>query len=408
MALAASAPASSDLKVIGLIGTGHFASHFYHLVLPPLFPLLRTELGASWAELGLLSSVFFAASGLSQAPAGFLVDRFGAHRILILGLALLTVSIGLMGLMPGWAALIPLAALAGIGNSVFHPADYAILGKQVRPERMGRAFSVHTIGGTLGWAAAPVFVTLLATSFGWRIALLGAAVPGLLILAALLASRPDIAIPTGHEQARASGAAAQGSLLGTLFGRAILGCFFFFALQSIAMIALQGFLPATLVQLHGVPLVLGTTAVTTFILGSAVGTGIGGLLADRSGRQDWLMSGGLGIGAVCMLAVGFLPLNDAMLLALVAVAGAAVGATTPSRDLMVRAAAPVGSTGKVFGFAYSGLDLGATFAPTLVGLLLDRGQPQLVLVMAAVATFLSILVTWLITSARQVKPAGAA
>ncbi|HEX2527490.1 MAG TPA: MFS transporter [Geminicoccus sp.] len=406
MASAAVRQPSSDLKVIGLIGAAHFASHFYHLALPPLFPILKGELGVSWAELGVLTSVFFAASGLCQAPAGFLVDRFGAHWVLIAGLTLLATATGLSALAPGWATLIPLSALAGIGNSVFHPADYAILGRRIRPDRMARAFSVHTIGGTLGWAVAPIFIVTAAEFLGWRAALLGAAVPGLLIAAILFVSRPDIAIPTTVELAKDTRVVAGRELMRALFSTAIIGCFAFFALQAISMITLQSFLPSVLVQLRDMPLVVGTTAVAAFMIGSAVGTGIGGVIADRGVPPDRLMTMGLGASALCILAVSQFPMPQSLLLTLIALSGALAGATTPARDLMVRAAAPIGSAGKVFGFAYSGLDLGATLAPTFVGMLLDRGQPRLVLLITAAATALSILAARVVGSATAGKRSG--
>lgn len=408
MASSMVAKTPSDLKVIGLIGVAHMGSHFYHLVLPPLFPILKDELGVSWAELGVLSSAFFAASGLSQAPAGFLVDRFGAHRVLILGMALLAVATGLIGVAPGWSTMIPLAILAGMGNSVFHPADYAILGRRVSPHRMGRAFSVHTIGGALGWAAAPIFVTAVAALLGWRAALVAAAIPGLVITAMLVLSRPDITIPTTRDLAQHARVAGGGDVARALFGPAILGCFLFFALQSISQITLQSFLPSIMIQLNGTPLLVGTTAVTMFIVGSAVGTGIGGMLADRSSQHGWLLGAGLGASALCILAIAVLPIGEPELLALATLAGAFAGATMPSRDLMVRAAAPPGATGKVFGFAYSGLDLGATFAPTFVGFLLDRGQPELVVILAAAATALSILAARMVGSASAARQVGAA
>ena len=156
------AAAGRDVRVISLVGAAHFSSHFYHLVLPPLFPVLKDAFGVSYAELGLLMTLFFGASGLAQTPAGFLVDRIGADRVLIGGVALLATAMGLCAFAPSYAALLPLAVLAGIGNSVFHPADYAILTHRVTPGRMARAYSVHTIGGTLGWAAAPLFVVGIA------------------------------------------------------------------------------------------------------------------------------------------------------------------------------------------------------------------------------------------------------
>lgn len=381
-----------DARVIGLIGAAHFGSHFFHLVLPPLFPLLKGALGVTYAELGLLMTLFFAASGLAQTPAGFLVDRLGADRVLIGGLAMLAGAILLSGLVPGYAALLPLVLLAGLGNSVFHPADYAILSHRVAPNRMARAFSVHTIGGTLGWAAAPAVVVALAELASWRTALVVAGLIGLAIVALLALFRDDLryalATPGPRAAARATHHAAY---LRLLLSAPVLMCFGFFALYATALMALQGFLPLGLSRAHAVPLVVATATITAFMLGSAAGTIAGGILADRRGGYRAIIAGGLGASAAVILVLGYLAVPDALLLALVGLAGAASGLITPSRDMLVRAAAPPGASGKVFGFVYSGLDLGGTLAPLLVGLLMDMRQPRAVFWVVAVATAAGIL-----------------
>ncbi len=383
-------PVARDVAVIGLVGTAHFSSHFFHLVLPPLFPLLRESLGVSYAELGFVMTLFFATSGLAQTPAGFLVDRHGATRVLIGGVTLLAAAIGLMSLVPSYPWLLPLAVAAGLGNSVFHPADYAILGQRVSPTRMGRAFSVHTIGGTLGWALAPAFVIVVAEATGWRSALAAAAALGLAVALLLLRRRADI---VHHPRVTPTGAAGPTrDRLRLFLAGPILACFLFFCLLAMSFMAMQSFMPLALHQLHDVPLAVATATLTAFMLGSALGTAAGGVLADRHGQHQAIIAAGMLVGAGILLSVGYLPLPAPSLLALVAAAGFALGAMTPSRDMLVRAAAPPGASGKVFGFVYSGLDLGGTIAPALVGLLLDAGRPRAVFWVIALASLLAVAV----------------
>jgi MFS family permease len=383
-------PVARDVAVIGLVGTAHFSSHFFHLVLPPLFPLLRESLGVTYAELGLLMTLFFATSGLAQTPAGFLVDRHGASRVLIGGVTLLAAAIGLMSLVPGYPWLLPLAVVAGLGNAVFHPADYAILSQRVAPARMARAFAVHTIGGTLGWALAPAFVILVAEAAGWRAALAAAAALGLAVSLLLLRRRADIVHRPRAAASRAT--ATTGDRLRLLLTAPILACFLFFALLALSFMAMQSFMPLALHRLHDVPLTVATATLTAFMLGSALGTAAGGVLADARGHHQAIIAGGMLMGAGILLGVGYLPLPAPGLLGLVAAAGFALGAMTPSRDMLVRAAAPPGASGKVFGFVYSGLDLGGTLAPVLVGLLMDAGRPRAVFWIIALASLLAVMV----------------
>lgn len=384
-------PGGRDIGVIAIVGAAHGGSHFFHLVLPPLFPLLGAEFAVGYAELGLLVSLFFAVSGLCQTPAGFLVDRVGAARVLVGGLVCLGLGALLAALAPSYAAMLPAAALMGLGNSVFHPADYAILGHHVAPRRMARAFSVHTVGGTIGWAIAPVIVAGTATISSWRMALLVSCLIGLGLAALTLAHRRSLETPGHREPAQHGRAAAVAGHLRLFGSRPILLCFLFFALQATALIALQGFMPLSLHQLFGLEMVAATATVTAFMTGSAFGTIAGGMLADHSGQLQRIIVGGLALAAVILFLVGRVPLPDPILFAAVALAGALAGATTPSRDLLVRASAPPGASGKVFGFVYSGLDLGATLTPTVIGALLDAGHSGAVFVFAPVAMALSIL-----------------
>lgn len=392
-------PLAQDLRIIGVVGIAHGGSHFFHLVLPPLFPLLKTAFGVSYTELGLLMSVFFAASGLLQTPAGFLVDRIGAARVLAAGLLLLGLGGILASLAPSFALLLPAAVLMGLGNCVFHPADYAILGHHVAPSRMARAFSVHTVGGTIGWAIAPLFVAAVAALASWRVALLLSGLIGLLLAAMVLAHRDVLETPAHRASAAAGGARVRP--LQVFTSGAILLCFAFFALQATSFIALQSFMPLALHQLYGLEMVIATATVTAFMIGSAAGTMAGGVLADRSGRHQGIIVGGLALAALLFFLIGRVDLPALLVVAVVALAGALAGLTTPSRDMLVRAAAPAGASGKVFGFVYSGLDLGATLTPALVGTLLDAGQPGALFVLVPAVMLLSILTATTIPTRRS-------
>jgi len=383
-------PVHRDATVIGLVGLAHFLSHFFQLSLAPLFPLIKEEFGVPYTALGLVISVFYGASGLAQTPAGFLVDRIGARRVLLSGVTLLAVAIGLASLAPTFGALLPLAALAGLGNSVFHPADYSILTRKVSEGRLGRAYSVHAVSGNLGWALAPVVVVSLAAGWGWRTAL---GVVGILGCVAALALATQEALADDRAaaaKARPSETATLSNLqLLTLPG--VLACFAYFALLSLALTGVQTFMVSATVTLYGIPLATATGALTAYLLASAIGIVVGGRLADRTARHDLVAATGMGGGALLMLAVSTGGLPVPLLLGAITVAGFSSGVTSPSRDMLVRAATPRGASGRVFGFVYSGLDLGGSAGPLMFGWLLDHGEPRAVFVLIAALLALTIV-----------------
>jgi FSR family fosmidomycin resistance protein-like MFS transporter len=367
-----------DVQVIGLVGGAHFFSHFFQLSLAPLFPLVKADLGVSYVALGLAITVFYATSGVCQTPAGFLVDRVGAGRVLVGGLGLVALAVGLVGLVPGYWALLPLAALAGVGNSVFHPADYAILNARVSDRRLGQAYSVHSIGGTLGWAAAPTLVLPVAALWGWRRALLVAAALGIGAVAVLAWQRDRLTDRAGLRGGVAGPARRELPGVELFFAPAILASFAYFALTAFAFVGVQTFMTSALAALYEAPLVAATGALTAFLISSALGVLAGGRLADRTARHDVVAVIGVSTAAALMLAVASGRLLLLLVVAAIALAGFAVGITAPSRDMLVRAATPRGAAGRVFGFVYSGLDLGSSTGPLLFGWLLDHGEPRAV------------------------------
>lgn len=376
-----------DVKVIGLVGSAHCLSHFFQLVLPPLFPLLKAEFDVSYATLGALVSIFYVASGVCQFGAGFAVDRFGARPVLLGGIGLVAGGALMAGLVPDVYWLFPLALVMGIGNGVFHPADFAVINANVAPRRLGYAYSTHGIGGSLGYALAPVVSYGLGSVIGWRHALLVLGALGLVALAALatqraaLASRAHDAIAPRHT--------LSGSI--ELFKqRAILLCFLYFAVLTLGTIGIQTFSGTALNAAYSVPLALATSALTAYLLGNTAGIFAGGVLATHTAHHDRVAACGLFGGGLLMLLVGVLPAVASYAIPLFAVTGFALGATGPSRDMIVRNATPRGAAGRVYGFVYSGLDLGATIAPVAVGALLDHHEPRAAFVAIAVCLFLAI------------------
>lgn len=393
----------ADAKVIGTVGSVHALSHFFQLVLPPLFPLLRAEFGVSYATLGALLSVFYVSSALCQFGAGFAVDRFGARPMLLAGLGLLAGGTLAAGLVPGVGWLFPLVVLMGIGNGVFHPADFAVLNASVNPRRLGHAYSTHGIGGSLGYALAPVVSFGLASLFGWRAALLACGALGLMALAVL-------AIQRGALDSRKHGLVVpKHTLSGSLElfrQRPIVLCFAYFCVLTIATIGITTFLGTSLNAAYGLPLAMGATAITAYLLGSASGVLAGGFLAARTTRHDRVAATGVAIGAVLILSLAVFASLTAWTIPLLAFTGLALGATGPSRDMIVRGATPKGASGRVYGFVYSGLDLGSSLAPVAMGAMLDHGSPRLVA--AAIAVFLFVAIGTVVQVRQSARPGSAA
>ena len=388
-----------DARVIGIVGSAHALSHFFQLALPPLFPLLRAEFGTSFATLGALVSVFYVASGACQFGAGFAVDRYGARPVLLGGIALLAGSALAAGFVPTVYWLFPLVALMGLGNGVFHPADFAVLNANVSPRRLGHAYSTHGIGGSLGYAIAPVVSFGLGSTLGWRTALVTMGLAGLIGLAALASQRELL-------RSRAHGAPVPQHTLAAslrLFRqRPILLCFAYFCVLTIATIGIQTFAGTGLNAAYDIPLAVATSAITAYLLGSTAGILAGGFLAARTTRHDRVAASGLAIGAALILSIAAAPALAPWAIVIFALTGFTLGSTGPSRDMIVRAATPPGASGRVYGFVYSGLDLGATISPVAIGVLLDHGSARVVF--AAIACFLLLAIATVVQVRRSSVP----
>jgi FSR family fosmidomycin resistance protein-like MFS transporter len=397
----ASPPARHDLEAIALIGFVHGVSHFFHLLLPPLFPWLMRDFGLSFTGIGATMTIFFVVSGTGQALAGFLVDRFGAAKVLGAGIACFLLAALLLAVVDGYPGLTLVAALAGLGNSVFHPADFTVLNRHVSPPRLGHAFSIHGLSGNLGWALAPVFMTGIAATLGWRTAALAAALLAALALLLLFCCRRSLADPAGSRDAGPQGQAGPATTLSSPFAflqsGAVWMCFAFFFLITTAFGAIQNFATPILQHLHDLSLAAGATALSAYLVGGAAGILSGGFLAQR-GRHERLIAAALGTAALLVVALATLPLPQWAVLPLMVGIGYCTGIAGPSRDLLVRRAATSrfgqAAYGRVYGFVYSGLDAGLALAPLAFGAFMDGGRFAAVLIGIAVLQGLAILTAW--------------
>jgi MFS family permease len=398
----AAAQSARDVRIMSLVGLAHGSSHFFQLALPPLFPLVKDALGVGYGELGFVMAVFFTVSGFAQVAAGFVVDRFGPQKVLPVGIALFGAATVAAGFAQGLWGLMPFAVLAGLGNSVFHPADYAVLTARVTPRLMARAYGVHSVMGTLGWAAAPVTMIGLASRFGWRAALIGTGLAGI-AFAALIALEHRQLRADVHHPAQGTPHERPGNWR-LLMTAPILSCFLYFALLSVAQGGTQNFLPTLLPLVQGVTYGLAASATTLYLVGSAAGSLAGGVVADLTPNHARIVGLGLAGAGVATLIIGYVALSTPILLSTVALTGFLTGATTPSRDMLVRAATPKGATGKVFGFVYSGLDLGSVVAPLIIGAMLDRDLARATFAVMAAGLLLTIASAFLVDRQRPAPP----
>ena len=384
--VAITADARSDARVIGLVSVAHFFSHFYFLVLPPLFPVLKETYGVSFAALGLLMSAMNVGTGLLQPAMGVVVDRIGGKTVLIWGLALHAAAIAAIGFTSSYGAILALMALAGIANSVYHPADYAILSASVDKRRIGRAFSIHTFAGYLGFAVAPVAIGALTVPLGWRGALVATGAAGLLAAALLLWQKDAFADERASETAR-SGAGLGGDLLRS---PAIWLSFLFFTLIAAGSSGLNGFSVSALDLMWETPFWAATTGLSVYLFAGAAGVLLGGFIADRTRRHGTVAVLCL-LGTALMFAVvAVADLGIGGLMAAMTVTGLMNGIIQPSRDMMVRAVTPPGSIGKVFGFVTSGFNVGGALAPLGYGALLDHGEAAAVFWAIAALNLLAV------------------
>jgi MFS family permease len=375
----------SSLRTLVGISTAHWVSHFHMFVLPMLFPFLKQQLGVGYIELGFALTLFAVVSGLTQAPIGYLADHIGSRKILLMGLTLGGFSLIMLGLHLSYSWLIASAVLLGLANSVYHPADYAILSAHMDEARMGRAFSIHTFAGYLGAAVAPAIVAaLLATTGGLGALIVTGAIGPLVALLLVVIGIPDAS--AAHRSASGAPAAKQ-----NIIAPALIMLTIFFTLLSLSSAGIGNFGVVALIGGYGVSYSDANIALTAFLAASAIGVLAGGFLADHTHRHGQVAAACFAVNAVIVLAIAAVTLPSLLLTAAMASAGFLGGVIAPSRDMLVRNAAPAGAAGRAFGIVSTGFNLGGIISPLLFGWIMDQNLPHWVFGISAAFMILTVL-----------------
>jgi MFS transporter, FSR family, fosmidomycin resistance protein len=388
---------SQDAKVIGLVSLAHAMSHFSHLLLVPLFPIFQKEFALSFSQLGLLVTVFFVVSGIGQALSGFLVDKVGARPVLFSAIGVFVLAALVAANAQGYPWLIAAAALAGLGNSPFHPCDFTILNQRVSPPRLGHAYSTHGISGSLGWAIAPMFYAGLTSFVGWRNAYLSAALLYAAVLLVLWINRESFRtdiFKTTEVNVKASVDALKESPFAYLKLPVVWWCFGFFMLSTVTLAMVQSFSVPVLKALHGISFEMATLTLTAYLLCGALGILVGGFIASSQAKRGISSDKAImicyliGTALLVLCATGILGSAGTMIA--LAATGFVVGIGNPSRDMMVKNATPKGASGRMYGTVYSGFDVGFAVSPLIFGALMDRQLYSACLYGVAFVLFISI------------------
>ncbi len=388
---------ASPVRIVGAVSAAHFVSHYYILLLAPLLPFVRAEYGVSYTEIGLAFAAFNTVSAVLQPPAGFLVDRLGARILLVAALLIGAGAFAIAGLVHSFWVLVAMFALAGVGNAVYHPADYALLSHHVPNKQIGGAYSVHTFAGMLGSAVAPASLLMMQSLWGWRGAFIASGFLGVAVAAIVLMVRENAVKP----QVPAPRAGADNASWRLLTSAPILLNLFFFMLLAMMSAAIYNYSVVALGALYGTPVSTANVALSCFLLLSAGGVLIGGLVVSRTTRHGMVATLALiGIGLFTAL-IAYVDLGTVLLIAAMTVAGFFFGVMMPSRDMIVREITPPGSFGKVFGFVTTGFNIGGIVAPLIFGAVMDHGSPRLVFLLVVAFSLIAI-----VTVATRPKPAA--
>jgi FSR family fosmidomycin resistance protein-like MFS transporter len=388
---------SRDAKVISLIAVAHFVSHVHIMLLPPIFGQVKEAFGVSYTQIALAITVFNIGSALLQTPAGFLVDRVGPRVMLTAGLLVGSAAIAAAALLPGYWFFILAYGLMGIANTVYHPADYSILSAAIDGKKIGKAFSIHTFAGYLGSGVTPALVLACAAIWDWRGAFLFAA--GLTFAVALLMIVAGSVLPRVVRKPMGPTKAEAKVGLGLLLSAPILRNLLFFFCLAMANGGIQTYTVVGMAAIHGTPASVANVALSGFLLFSAAGVLLGGIIADRTPHHERVAAIGFAFTSTMAILMAWVNMPAAVLIGVMSLGGLLNGVIQPSRDMMVRAVTPAGSFGKVFGFVTTGFNLGGMVAPLLYATLMDHGEPRAIFMIVVAFIFLA-----LVTAITRAKP----
>ena len=364
-----------ERAAVGLVSAAHFFSHFYLLVIPFLFLSIQAEMGLSFTQLGLITALYAAGSAGGQFIMGIYVDRHGPRWFLILGLLTVALAYIAMGMATAYWMLLVLGFVAGLGDSVFHPADFSVITTAVQKDRLGRSYAVHAFAGFAGFGAAALVVPFVNSLVNWHATLIILGGVGVFMTAIIYFERHRFEMIS--ERSEKDRSKKSGSVMGDMKKFAsmppILMLFFFYVMVAWAGQGIQQFSPAALPILYGVGEAGVSTAVFGFLFSITVGIVVGGYLADKTTRFDLIASLGYGVSIALLIAVAMMVLPFSLVVAAFALAGFLSGLVMPSRDMLVSAVSPVGAAGKAFGFVNMGFGFGGMVSPVIFGLIMDTG-----------------------------------
>ncbi len=379
--------------VVGLISAGHFFSHFVMLAVPPLYYGMKVDLGISNLAFGGIVSIMATTTAVGQIPMGFLVDRIGGRLVLLLGIGLMSVSLIAVVAFSSYWALFIIFALAGLGNSVFHPADFAILATRLDDNIHGRAFSIHSFMGYLGWAGAALIMIPLAGLVGWRLAIVCVGLAGIIILILMIIQASHLddrtvlqeKIKDQHQRKRGLRAG-----IDLIISMPMVMMFLFYAMSATATSGIMSFSIPANVSLHGIEKNVASFALTAHLVAGAVGVLVGGWLADFTNRHNLVASISIVMMGVFVILLAFDLASFFVIVAMI-LAGVFYGISAPSRDILIKKASPTGGAGVAFGFTSSGMSVGNVTGPLICGWIMDGGRPETIFTLLAAILLVSVV-----------------
>jgi MFS family permease len=288
--------------------------------------------------------------------------------------------------------------LLGVANTVYHPADYSILSAAIDGKRMGTAFSIHTFAGYLGFGVTPAMVLAAVALWGWNGGFLCAAV--LSFAAAILLIVTGSVLPRAPRKAAPKAGEPEVGLDLLLSGPILRNLLFFFCL-AMASGGIQTFAVVSLGAIHGTSAEVANIGLSGFLLFSAAGVLLGGIIADRTAHHERVAAVGFACTSTMVVLMGWVDMPAVVLIFVMSLGGLLNGMIQPSRDMMVRAVTPPGSFGKVFGFVTTGFNLGGMVSPLTYAWLMDHGQPKMIYVIVVLFILLA-----LVTVMTRRKPEG--